>query len=196
MRRVFAWLACAVVLAAVARAQDPAEDQWKLEVMRGLRALYVFVRPVSAVAEEAGLHHDVLRADIEHRLRREGIALVVTPPAPGDAPEGGWAVLRLNVDDLRKGDDPAGYHDFWLSLDLIQKAELAGKPAVRAQVATWSTGAAGSHRSAELSAVVRDALRLAMDELVRDFRAANDAESATPIAADVGEGGETNPEGD
>src|SRR5688572_7401061 len=103
MRRVLALFACAVVLAAVARAQDPADDQWNLEVLRGLRALHVHVRPVSPVAQEAGLHHDVLRADIEHRLRREGIALVVTPPAPGDAPEGGWATLRLNVDDLRKG---------------------------------------------------------------------------------------------
>lgn len=168
-------------------AQDPDDAPWDLEALRGLRALYVVVRPVSASAQEAGLHQGVLRADLEHRLRREGIALVVSPPAPGDAPEGGWAVLRLNVDDLKKGTDPTGYHDYWLSLDLVQQAELAGRPSVRAQVSTWSTGAAGSHRSIELTGVVRDTLRLALDELVRDYRAANDGERAPPTAADSAE---------
>lgn len=175
---------CAV---AGARAQDPDDAPWDLEALRGLRALHVVVRPVSATAREAGLHQDLLRADLEHRLRREGIALVVNPPAPGDAPEGGWAILRLNVDDLKKDTDPTGYHDFWLSLDVVQQAELAGRPAVRARVATWSTGAAGSHRSLELTAVVRDALRLALDEFVRDHRAANDGERTPPVPADTAE---------
>jgi hypothetical protein len=196
MRRVVVVLACALVLTAVLRAQDPADDQWNLDVMRGLRALHVYVRPVSPVAEEAGLHHDVLRADIEHRLRREGIALVVTLPEPGDAPEDGWAILRLNVDDLRKGDDPSGHHDFWLALDLMQQAAIAGRPSVRAHIATWSAGAAGSHRSAELSTVVREALRLALDDFIRDFRAANDGEREAPISADAADPADANPEGD
>lgn len=182
-------LAVAVVLALASshlRALELAEPVWALEAMRGLTAVHVAVRPISSYASRAGLDRDRLAARVAARVSAAGIGLAGERPA---SPAGEWALLRVNLDDIRRDPNEDGYHEYWLQLELMQDAQLVHHPAVKLPVQTWSRETAGTQRESQVAAAVHAALDSALEEFVRDHTSVNPL-----VSADASP--ESEPEGD
>ena len=179
MLRILAVLAILLTLLSVreVRALEPGAETWDADVMRGITAFHLVVRPLSGDAGRAGLEATDLKVQVEDRLRREGIALG----------RGREAVLRLTLDDIAQDPGPASHHDYWLTLELVQEAQLVDRPGTRSPVVTWSRIASGSHPAADVPAQVHQSLRGALDDLVRDYRSVNSI-AELPAAAHLPEG--------
>ena len=192
--------AVALVLACASshvRALELAEPVWALDCMHGLTAVHVAVRPISSYASRAGLDRGALEERVSARLRAAGLELVGDRPVvPPDAPETAgpeWALLRVNLDDVRRDPNEDGYHEYWLQLELMQDAQLVHHPAVRLPIQTWSRESTGSHRESQVAAAVTAALDQSLDELLRDHASVNPPVPPAQLNADAGE---KEPEGD
>lgn len=177
------------------------ESAWDLEVLRGIGAIHVVVLPVSPDGASAGITQGMLRADVEHRLRREGITVIVDADltAARISPEREIAALRVAFDDLRRDSDPDGYHEFWLSFELWQEAQLAHRSMVHSPVTTWTRHATGTHRTYALAGALKDAMRESLDNFVADWRTVHGGREARalPLVADSqAAAGDGEPEGD
>jgi hypothetical protein len=165
MRRILVLLSFAVA-ASLAQAD---EQKWSIDSLRGLRALDVVVDPLPHDAEKDGLRRPALQADIELRLRRLGITIVTEKSAP-------WpdsAVMRLRVDDLKRDLEQGSYHEFRLTLEVLQSVALLRDPAVRSVNAQWHRTSEGTQLTTLLVRSVRDSLRELIEHFVDDYLAAN-----------------------
>ena len=194
MLRFFAVLALVLTALSVrdVAALEPGGEGWDADVLAGLAGVRVAVRPLSADATAASLDALHLYAQVTLRLRREGIAVLEDGEDRPDA-----ATLRVALDDLAQADGPEAFHDFWLTVDLVQDAQLVRHPSVRSPVVTWSRLATGSHPANEMPARVRDVLAQALDELLADYRHANPGARVPPLSsASIATPGVRGPEGD
>lgn len=168
--RAIGYLALALALVLALGSPVSADERlFGLDALRGLTALQVLVEPISLDAEKDGVKRSTLQADMELRLRRAGIGVVTDRSVPVLES----AVLRLRLDDLKRDLEQGSYHEFRLTLEVIQDVQLVRDPAVQASSAAWSRTMGGTRLSATLVASVRGALRQEMEHLLDDYLAAN-----------------------
>lgn len=161
-------LAALLALSVVAPARAD-ERTFGLDALRGLRNVSVLVDGLSIDAERDGVRRGTLQADAELRLRRAGIRVVTQRGAP----EPQSAVLHVRLDDMKRDLDSGTYHEFRLTLEVLQTVQLTRDPTVQSLQPAWSRTLGGTHLAATVVPAVRDALRQAMEHLIDDFLAAN-----------------------
>jgi hypothetical protein len=133
----------------------------------------VHVEPVNADAESDGLTRILLQTEVESRLRQAGIGAVTSSGLGADVP--GDPVLQLDV--MTVGLDTR--YAYSVRLELWQPVRLVREPSIVALGVTWSglqfVGTVARERASE----IRRAVDSAIEEFVRDWRAAI-AEAAGP----------------
>ena len=172
-------LVLAALLVGACAAARADERGFGLDALRGLAAFQVVVDPLSADAMRDGLRAPALQADVELRLRRAGLRVVTERGTP--VPDA--AVLRVHLDDTRRDLDAGSFHEFRLTMEVLQNVQLTRDPAVQALRPSWNRTLDGTHLTATLVPAVRDALRQEMEHLFDDYLAVNGGAVARAAAA-------------
>ncbi len=141
----------------------------RIAPLRGLDTVRVTLLPLDRDVENDGLSADLVRQDVELRLRKVGIR-VLSEEEFKEKPLTPTISVKLLI-AAHKG-PAAGLCTFSLSLDLCELVTLARDSKITALASTWHTsslGAVGKGKVRELRSEVTDAV----DDFLNDFLAAN-----------------------
>ncbi len=133
--------------------------------LAGLTAVNIHVEPVNADAERGGLLRTDLEADVAAALRRAGIEVVTQSQLFATVP--GTPVLHLDVMTVRLR---RGYL-YSVRLELWQAVYLMRDRTVQALAVTWCAPQLVGTVSATSVTTIRDTVRTALEEFVRDHHA-------------------------
>lgn len=134
--------------------------------LRGLSGVNVQVEPVNADAERDGLLRAELQTDVESALREAGVEVVAQSRLFAVVP--GTPVLHLDVMTARFH----GRYAYSIRLELWQAARLVRDPTVQTLAVTWFAPQLIGIVTADSLFTLRDTVRSAVDEFVRDSRTA------------------------
>jgi hypothetical protein len=136
------------------------------DTLRGLEGFMVFVEIIDADVENHGLTRNLLRKEVESRLRRAEIP-VLTPTEAFNTP--GKPHLYLHLTTHNTGID---LYSFAMRIELSQDVCLIRDPSIKASATTWVANVAGIVGAQNLPAVAGDAAELT-EKFIREYRAAN-----------------------
>jgi hypothetical protein len=144
------------------------DTQFNRATLAGLTGLDVIVDDMNPNAERDGLAKSALQTDVELRLRHAGIR-VLTENESIAAPGSPYLHLRVMAakNDLRM-------YGYSIELELKQLVRLDRDPSMRSVATTWGAlVGVGIVPAGDLSHVVRERVRDAVDGFINDFLAAN-----------------------
>lgn len=144
------------------------------ETMRGIKTLYVMVMPFPDL-EKAGITADMIKTDVELKLRLVGIKIlteekeVQTFKSPG---------LSVVVESFY--DEATGFFIYFARLSLQQIVSLERIPNLKCVAPTWMTGFIGLASKDKISIKIRDGIKNHVDEFLNDYLAVNPIQQPTP----------------
>jgi hypothetical protein len=126
--------------------------------------VFVLIETLPPEAIQGGLTTDILRTDVELRLRRSGVNVLTRAQFLSGGPE-----LYLSVNLLC---DRVGLCAFGPKLDLIQQVTLARDPSIIIPATTWSIASVGTVGQNKIPGIRRDLADL-VDHFLNDYLAVN-----------------------
>ena len=136
------------------------------DTLRGLKGMMVFVEEIDAEVENHGLTRNLLKTEVESRLRQAAIP-VLTVEEAFNAP--GKPYLYLNLTAHNTGIDLYSYS---IRIEFSQDVLLIREPTIRTSATTWSANVVGIVGARNLPAVTEDVDDLT-DKFIHAYHAAN-----------------------
>lgn len=157
MRRYFLRMLLLATLAAGAAVAGDSDAE--RATLRGLEAVQVRVSDPGLDLAKDGYAREMLRTNVEVRLRQAGIPIVTAPDA---------AMLFANLTAV-KGGFPSTYA-YSIEISVVQSVKLTRDPNIISSAPTWSLSQIGQKRRAR---EVRDEVGPLVDRFVSLFLAMN-----------------------
>lgn len=158
-------IATVIVMMALSGTAMCGDSQPERDSLKGLSAVMLVIRPLSAGAEKDGLHQADIRSDVQSKLTEAGLKVLNSKDRKGS---GGMPELVVNVHAFKDRD---GLYAFTIEVELKQRVSLL-KSGHQMQTGTWSIQALGTIGAGRLN-TVRDYITSGVDKFVISWREVN-----------------------
>ena len=144
------------------------DDEFARRSLGGLRGFEVLIEKLRPEVERTGLTTEVVRTDVELRLRQSGILVLSHKMA---LQEPGTPELYVNV-NVTTGD--SRLWGYGIGLELNQYVSLERDPAIQIMATTWSihTGG-GAANPSQIGESVRGSVRSLIDRFMNSYLSVN-----------------------
>lgn len=155
---------CSLCLIARTVSADPNDS------LRGITAVYLAIPEFGDDAARDGINTEIIRQDVELRLRRAGIA-IVSKEGLKDKPLTPWVYVELEL--AKQRDAAKGLYAVHLSVSVGEFVTLARDPRISTVAYTWRSTSGTSTVGALRLRDIRDALGDKVDEFANAYLAVN-----------------------
>ena len=146
----------------------------KIESLRGLKGVYVFVEYLYPDIEKDGLRKDSIQTDVVLKLQLAGIKVLTRKEF---VKEPGRPYLYINVNSVK---NESFSYVYYIEVDLIQKVFLARDPKTRTfGTTTWrkvGMGIVGEQKADD----IRDNIKDLVDKFINDYLSVNNPKDLAP----------------
>jgi hypothetical protein len=136
------------------------------DTLCGLKGVMVFIEDIDSDVENHGLTKNLLKKEVESRLRQADIPVLTTDEAfnmPGKP------YLYLNLTTHNTGIELYSYS---LRIEFNQDVSMIRDPSIKASATTWIANVVGIVGASNLPAVTKDVTQLT-DKFIHDYLGAN-----------------------
>jgi len=158
----------AVILGASTVVSRPLHAATPSEVrsLRGLPGVEVVVENLTEEMQGSGLDADILRGEVQSRLRESGIRVLT---AEDQTPGRPWLYVRISA--LKSSNVPLV--SYYVSAQLRQDVTLDRNPDLHVGGTTWDIGAEGLAGNGVIVEAVRGSVRDLAEKFATDFLSVN-----------------------
>jgi hypothetical protein len=141
------------------------------ETLRGIKSMIVIIEDIRAKAENAGINKDMIRKDVELKLRMAGIKVVPKK----EVSESSHLYVYTNI--VKRG---LAAFVFEVDIAFKQIVFLKRKPDLSCYAVTWDKRSASVVSETKMVRKVQDTVNHLVDEFIEDYLSVNPIQPSKP----------------
>ena len=136
--------------------------------LRGLKGFEVLIEDIAPEAKEDGLTKDLIKTDVELRLRKAGIRVLTKEESP-KIPQSQYLYINVIAGKHKESE----FYSIAIFVDLKQEVYLKRNPSITVLASTWSVATVGGVSASQMKSNVREQLGDLMDKFINAYLAVN-----------------------